>query len=579
MISEKIPCLFPLDNLQNNYNVQQEVERCLTDYDYSKGFYTDNKLAIFEIFKIACQKQNEALCKFCLEHFSLKTFNSGDFELLLKFAAFFSSVNMPQEEQEFHECIGDVYPKDHDTAVGVLQKVISEYPTYAYARTLLAIAWYNLKNWDEAVASAQIAIEIGPQIAKNYRVLGCALCRKKDYQSAEKALLGCISLDSTDRKAYGVLSNVYKALGCPDEARVALMQARAIEPEDSITVSSQIDTTAVATTTKTNHASPELSEEAARCLQEYRKWEQFRTADKSVVIQLFWLAYRIKDKELLGFCKGHLLDMKWGPVDFESIVESVDCFLVLEDKEHAKIFKEMIDTHCPEDSSKAKRALHNIIQRKPNCGSAYTALSMILISENALEEAENAILHAIQSGFDRTVNVLLLGGIQMCQDRLEEAIGVVQQLIMEEPTNTVAFDLLIAMQELQGISDEQERHDAALKAFKHIYKGESEENGEVDEIEQQLKAAIEENPNDSLSYEILGDLLREKKRFEEAARYMQQAIQLDKQNPSLPIKLCTILYEQGSYDKVKIVLEDSIRLHGSTEEALELRKKLGKTAS
>jgi len=124
-------------------------------------------------------------------------------------------------------------------ALPYFQRAIQEDPGYALAYAGLAegyilLTWFNAltprEGIEQAKAAALKAVEIDPELADGYTVLGFVSASDRDWRNAESAFRQAVHLDPANSLAHSWYALCLTAMGRSDEAIAAICRAQQIDP-------------------------------------------------------------------------------------------------------------------------------------------------------------------------------------------------------------------------------------------------------------------------------------------------------------------------------------------------------------
>jgi Flp pilus assembly protein TadD len=92
--------------------------------------------------------------------------------------------------------------RQYDQAIAILDQAIQIDPNNALAYNYRGIAYYRSKSYEEALADFNKAIQLNPNLAMAYNNRAYAYFRKKDYSKAEKDLLKAQALNCNISKEF-----------------------------------------------------------------------------------------------------------------------------------------------------------------------------------------------------------------------------------------------------------------------------------------------------------------------------------------------------------------------------------------
>jgi tetratricopeptide (TPR) repeat protein len=115
--------------------------------------------------------------------------------------------------------------KQHAKASAQLKHILKLTPNHAQTHHNLANSLYEEKLYDEAIAHQQKAIQLDPKLVDAYIYCGSAYHMQKNDDAAIKMLHQALHLETTNAKAFSILSKIYldvedypRALECAENA-------------------------------------------------------------------------------------------------------------------------------------------------------------------------------------------------------------------------------------------------------------------------------------------------------------------------------------------------------------------------
>jgi superkiller protein 3 len=122
----------------------------------------------------------------------------------------------------------------NELAIEYYQQAIALDPAHVGAYNNMGVAYYDLKNYREAIRYCQKAIDIDPN-PEAYNNLGIAYEGLKNYREAIRYYQKAIDLDKNDAAAYGNMGKAYNYLNNYHEAIRHLQKAIALDPNHADT--------------------------------------------------------------------------------------------------------------------------------------------------------------------------------------------------------------------------------------------------------------------------------------------------------------------------------------------------------
>ncbi len=118
----------------------------------------------------------------------------------------------------------------YDYAIGQYQEMVEQDPENAEIYYHLAKAYFDSKQYIDAIDSIKIALLLAPNKARYRLLLGRCYFYLKDYFDAITQLTTAVSLDNENLRSYLYLANAYQEVGKNKEAIKQLKLAMALEP-------------------------------------------------------------------------------------------------------------------------------------------------------------------------------------------------------------------------------------------------------------------------------------------------------------------------------------------------------------
>jgi tetratricopeptide (TPR) repeat protein len=121
---------------------------------------------------------------------------------------------------------------DKTAAAGYLKKYVSQRPGDAVAQRNLGTLYYELKNYDAALAAFREAIRLDPAIKGLYKAYADIVTRKGLKEEIAKALNGAVNAGEADAGMYATLGGGYQKQGQCQKAIELYQKALATEPKN-----------------------------------------------------------------------------------------------------------------------------------------------------------------------------------------------------------------------------------------------------------------------------------------------------------------------------------------------------------
>jgi tetratricopeptide (TPR) repeat protein len=125
---------------------------------------------------------------------------------------------------------------DHATAIGLLRRALTEDALSAAAHALLALCLVDAKRVYAAEHEARLALELEPELAVAHLAMGHVRLGQHKLSEANRHLEELSRIDPGLQAAFRLRARVAGAQDRPGEAIAILEQARALDPEDMLTL-------------------------------------------------------------------------------------------------------------------------------------------------------------------------------------------------------------------------------------------------------------------------------------------------------------------------------------------------------
>ncbi|NQT07285.1 MAG: UPF0489 family protein, partial [Candidatus Omnitrophica bacterium] len=202
-----------------------------------------------------------------------------------------------------------------------------------------------------------------------------------------------------------------------------------------------------------------------------------------------------------------------------------------------------------------------------NLGMAYGLLAGILVAQNRLDEACQALHQEIRYDRNNFIAYTYLSSVQLDLGRLDEAYQSIMVAIELKPDDIVArshlFNILRARGDLDGaraVAEEQiklwpERADGYINLSFILFNF-----GQLEEACEYAKRATELEPDSPVKHGNLCHILLALGRLHEARAAACKSIELDPDNPISYGHLCRVLLALGELEKARTAAEKYIKL-------------------
>jgi tetratricopeptide (TPR) repeat protein/ABC-type iron transport system FetAB ATPase subunit len=313
---------------------------------------------------------------------------------------------------------------DHIGAEHLIRAAIEKDPKSGKLHRLLSSIMLDLKRYDEALVSAQIAVELTPESSLGWEMLGAAAARTEDMEKvAEQAFLKALSIDSDSLIALVSLAKIKNQVGNTKEADALLLRASKVSPPTLLGLGSYADHLAA---TNRNGAAERIYKKMKRVFpNEPRIWARlgiFASEDgrEEEARKYLTKAVDLAENDARPWATiAHFHD-RMGEVDEarEAWNRALDI-----DPNNARHWILMGEFSWKNDFyAEAERAFLKAIELDPSSDEAWNSLGVLLadLPDRHLE-AENAFHQAIEKAPKSCSAIHSLGELFEQQGRFEEA--------------------------------------------------------------------------------------------------------------------------------------------------------------
>lgn len=174
---------------------------------------------------------------FALAHFyrARTRLTAIDYEYHLDQALTLSS-NASDGERMLIQASAALEKGDSARHVGLLDKLVRQYPQDKRAHMMLAEAYYFRKDFQRAIAELERAIELDRDFAPPYNLLGYSHRALEDYEQAESALLKYVQLIPNEPNPYDSMGDLYTKMGRHEDAISYYERALELNPGFAISL-------------------------------------------------------------------------------------------------------------------------------------------------------------------------------------------------------------------------------------------------------------------------------------------------------------------------------------------------------
>ncbi|WP_158750008.1 tetratricopeptide repeat protein [Acidobacterium sp. S8] len=212
----------------------------------------------------------------------------------------------------------------------------------------------------------------------------------------------------------------------------------------------------------------------------------------------------------------------------------------------------------------AIRSFESALRLAPDSWEGHYDLGIALLTNRNLQQASHELRTASSLKPD-TPKILLPLGVSLSEaGQQDEAIEVFRQVLKQDPQSVQALDgltkALIA----------QKRYTAAIAELKNAPPDEVlqlnlaiaySKNGNTEDALQILSAMVKEHPTYAEAHTNLGIVYTQQKRFSEAAREFERALQLDPTDDAVQISYVKSLTALLQYDRAEPIIREYLRKH------------------
>ncbi len=144
----------------------------------------------------------------------------------------FSSTSVfASTELGFNKAIADYSREDYNSAITLLEEIVSKDPNDAKANHLLGLSYYKTKDYDQSLKFLKIAQSLDPGINNIHLDLGSSYLKSGDRESALSQFEAAVSANPDSGIAYYNKGYANFLLGNYNEAVVSLNKAKVLNPK------------------------------------------------------------------------------------------------------------------------------------------------------------------------------------------------------------------------------------------------------------------------------------------------------------------------------------------------------------
>jgi len=385
-----------------------------------------------------------------------------------------------------------------------IQEELRQNPANAEAYDLLGVIAVSEKDYDAALEAFQRAIKLAPNSVRTHNDMGNVYVAEGKFDLAEQEFRTALRLAPANRDANYNLGLLLLAQGAPAKAVLHFQRVRPVNLETRFNL-----TRAYLRTGRTAEglkSAADLSSENKYNVQLHFTLGVLLASEKQ---------YCPAQRELE---KANALQ----PETFEILYNLGQAYL------------------RANDYAKAELALNRALTRKPDSPEALYQLAQVYTEQKRPVDALELLVRAHKLAPQNTDVIFLLARVSMTQNYFEDAIPLLESGLLIAPKRA---DLRAALGESYFMSGKTEK---AIEEFKQL-------------ITLQPSAA---------SYTFMGLSYRHLGRFEEAKKYFQEGLKLDRRNASCLFNLGYIEERQGNHAAAETYFQEALKSNADFSEAL-----------
>lgn len=411
-----------------------------------------------------------------------------------------------------------------ESAVALLEKMISANKDDVEVRSLLANLYTNLERYDDAVKVYQDILALKPDDQHTMLLLGSLYARNRDYTNAQVMLEKLVSINQQSFMGYSYLAKLYRELHYYDKAFAAYEKALEI---NWITI---------------------LAYEAAD-LYEYRK-----KFDEAIAIYLRLLEEDESNVKLRGRLSALYLEMGKANEsldqlrelkNYSSDITKIDLTIgrvLMDEKRYAEAidhFQAMID----EDSE------HEMVR---------TFLAMAHLESGDKESAKKVLLAVSPKAKSYEDSILMLAQIYEDSDDFSEAVNILKNVIATEETRRPVFYFYLASlyRKKDDINAGRNIFEEALQQYPdnprvwYEYGIFLEQIGKTDEALVKMEKVLAINPDDPYALNYVGYTWADRGvNLDQALEYLKKAVTAKPDDGFIRDSLGWVYYKTGDYQQ------------------------------
>jgi tetratricopeptide (TPR) repeat protein len=397
---------------------------------------------------------------------------------------------------------------------------------------------------EQAKEKIREQLVLHPKSVEGYNLLGIAFSAEKDYLNALESFQHALKLDPNSTKTHNNLGNLYITQGKPDLAQAEFQKTLRIAPNDRdgnynlglLLLARNSPTDAIAHFLRVR---PQNVETRFNLIRAYLA--AGKTAEGMKIARD--LSAQNKDDVRLHFTLGVLLASAKQYSAAQLELEKANAL----QPETPEILYNLGQVYLRAgDYAKAEVVLNRALKLKPDSPETLYLLAQVDSDQSRPVDALDLLARAHKLAPDNTDVIFLLARVSMSQNFFEDAIPLLESGLKIAPKRA---DLRAALGESYFMSGRAEK---AIDEFKTL---------------------IEVDPT-ARSYAFMGLSYRHLGRFDEARKYFEEGLKLDRRNVSCLFNLGYIDERQGNTTAAEAKFQEALRVNPNFPEALLERANL-----
>lgn len=390
----------------------------------------------------------------------------------------------------------------------------------------------------EAKRKIQEQLALHPDSVAGYNLLGIAYGSEKDYAGALQAFQHALKLDPRSTKTHNNLGNLYAAQNQTDLAEKEFRTTLRLAPQDPegnyslglLLMSKGKPAEAIPFFQRVHPANMETRFNLVRCY-----LDSGQTARGLALATT--LSAQNKNDVRLHFTLGVILASAKRYREAQLELEKADALQPETFEILFNLGQVYLRAHEP---AKAELALNRALRLKPDSPDALYLLAQVDADQSKAVDALDLLARAHKLAPENTDVIFLLAKVSMSQNYFEDAIPLLESGLKIAPQRA---DLQAALGESYFMAG---RPDKAIEEFKKL---------------------IALDPS-ARSYAFLGLCYRRLGRFDEARKYFEEGLKLDRRNATCLFNIGYIEERQGNEAVSEKLFQETIQANPDFPEAL-----------